>query len=184
MSHLFFYKIGSKKLPSPPLKKDLVINYGTYINNKFIGISYFKIDTDLEQSILKSIIPKNYTHLFDVFLMEINSNYIPPHTDSGTNTVINIYIDTNDATTIFYLPKKKYQQNIHTIKIKNQTNGNIFDKDSLEKMCSFKAKPNDIWILNVRLPHSVISKNTNDIRIAYSISTTMPYESVKKLFTH
>jgi hypothetical protein len=179
MSHLFFCKLGSINLP-PPIKKDFIIDYGTHVNGKFIGISYFSIDPQLENHIIQTIIPTHYQHLFNVLLMEINSDYIPPHTDSYINCVINIYIDTNDATTIFHLPKKNYQNK--SFKIKNQTDGNIFDKNSLEKICSFKAKPNDIWLLNVKLPHSVISKNTTDLRIAYSIQTNMDYESVKKIF--
>lgn len=183
MSHLFFSNIGSfkQKLPSP-VKKDFIIDYGTHINNKFIGIAYYSIDPDIEQYIINTIIPPKYRDLFNVLLMEINSDHIPPHTDSYINCVINIYIDTNDATTIFHLPKKDYnKKNIDSFKIKNQTDGNIFDKDSLEKICSFKAKPNDIWILNVKLPHSVISDNTNYLRIAYSIQTYLDYETVKKI---
>lgn len=173
-------KIGSVILPSP-IKKELIVNYGTTIDNRFVGISYYNIEPLVQKLVINKFIPKEYEHLFEVTWMEITSPYIPPHTDSHVKCVINIYIKTNDATTSFYNINKDECQ---TIKIKNQTDGNIFDEKSLEKICEFTANTNDAWLLDVKSPHSVrtLNLNSDDIRTAYCLQTKyLDYNIVKKI---
>lgn len=173
-------KIGSLILPSP-IKKELIVNYGTTVDNKFVGISYYNISFFVQKLIIKKFIPKKYEHLFEVTWMEITSPYIPPHTDSNIKCVINIYMKTNNATTSFYNIKNT---NYKTTKIKNQTDGYIFDETELEKICEFTANINDAWLLNVKTPHSVrtYNLNSNDIRTAYCLQTKyLDYNTVKKI---
>lgn len=173
-------KIGSFILPCP-IKKKLIVNYGTTIDNKFVGISYYNIVSFIQKLVIKKFIPKKYEHLFEVTWMEITSPYIPPHTDSHIKCVINIYIKTNNATTSFYTIKNTECQ---TMKIKNQTDGSIFDEKSLEKVCEFTADTNDAWLLNVKTPHSVrtTNLNSNDTRTAYCLQTKhLDYDTVKKI---
>jgi hypothetical protein len=173
------FKLKNLEL-KPPIKQQLIVNYGKVVNNKFMGISYYHIDETTQKNIMNEFIPKNYQHFFEVTWMEITSPYIPPHTDSKVNCVINIYLDTNDAVTTFY----KVNKECNTIKIANQTDGSIFDENSLEKIYQFKAKPNEVWILDIKQPHSVYSENSNidNVRTAYCVqSKVLNYESVKSI---
>lgn len=71
------------------------------------------------------------------------------------------------------------------MKIKNQTEGSIFNENNLEKICEFTADTNDAWLLNVKTPHSVYTTNLdrNDTRTAYCLQTIhLDYDIVKKCY--
>ena len=161
----------------PPITKRLTTSYGKTIDGEFIGIRYYDIPLDVSNDILKRIIPDKYRGYFNVCWFEINNDYIPPHIDSDINTVINIYVQTNTATTVFY----NTRSNSKSIKVDNQTNGAVYNPDELDEIDSFTAKPYEAWILNVKKPHSVTSPS-NGIRSAYCIQTShFSYNDLKNL---
>jgi len=160
-----FYKNITVKLPEVVGK--VITSYGFFENNYFRGICYYEIDNND----LLSIIKPEYHKYFTTSLMVITNKEILPHTDSDTTIVINIYIKTANAKTIFYKGgDKKYQLN-------NQTDGYIYDKKDLTEMFSFQAISGDIWKLNVKEIHSVECQN-NEVRIAYCLSSkNLPYNT-------
>jgi len=163
----------------PPLQheKKYRIKYGKIIDNNFKGIIYYDIHPSISNYLLDCLIPYNYKQFFTVLWFEINHGDVLPHTDSDIKTVINIYIETNQAITSFYKVKDK----CITEKLENQTNGNVYDINNLIPIYNFSANPFDIWILNVNIPHSVQSNNTK-IRTAFCLQTNLDYEYVLNLF--
>ena len=159
------------------LKKKLNNRYGKDENGYFKGISYYDVDKLINDEILK-IIPAEYRQCFKVFLMVINTDILP-HIDSNTLVAINLYLKTSGASvTTFYDVK----DNVNSVKkLENQTDGCIFDYENLVEKYKFTAKEDEVWILNVKTPHSVKCER-NDLRIAFSIqSSTVSYEQALKL---
>lgn len=142
------------------------IKFGETINHEFKGIEYFNINYKDVESLLQ-IIPYQHRNNFCLTLMRINTE-VPPHTDTGINTTINFYLQTGDYITQFYNIKTN---NPKTNQVDNQTNGFIFDKHDLIESGSFTAGQNDVWILDVTKPHSVIPKDTITERIGLSLAT-------------
>ena len=143
------------------------------------GIDYRRIwSPDAEQ--IYSVIPKRYWDDFHLTLMMINRE-IPPHTDTEIVTTINFYIDVggDDVTTQFYVPKvdepRKFQ-------IHNQTDGYIYEKEDLEPIHYFKAKPFEIWALDVKQIHGV-EGNITGTRKAVTLGTFKhKYKDVVEMF--
>ena len=140
--------------------------YGIKLENEFRGIWYNNIE-DEENCSLKACIPKEHRDLFNLHLMQINS-IIFPHTDSNGSCAINFYMHTNKCITQFYEPK----ENSKAKKIKNQTDGNVYELSDLDMGPSFMAQPGDVYLLNVSKPHSV-SPPTDEatLRTAFCLST-------------
>jgi hypothetical protein len=127
---------------------------------------------DVKLPILKRFFG-DHSNNYDLTLMVINHHVIPPHIDSGTLTVINIYIQKGDAITIFY-----EKMGIPTeYKLLNQTDGGMYNPNELQKIFSFKAKPFEAWILDVSKIHSV-TMHKPDIQIAYCIMSTSSFNIV------
>ena len=157
-------------------KKTLNVRYGEEdINGHFHGISYYSVEKDIKSKILK-VLPENLRDKFEVLLMVINTQEIPPHVDSNCLATINFYIKTGKGQTYFYkeiTPSKK-------IKIKNQTDGYIIDKSCLQEFFSFEAQENEAYILNTKVPHSV---KCETLRIAFVLQSYIhSYEEVIKMF--
>jgi hypothetical protein len=113
--------------------------------------------------------------------MKIDTMYqsiVLPHTDSKIASTINFYISTASSVTEFYTvdtSKLKYTQ------IFNQTDGVVFDKSCLKSAGSFMANPGEAWLLDVSQPHSVVSFNTGENRIAMVLQSSIyPYARVKE----
>ena len=106
--------------------------------------------------------------------MRINTT-IPPHTDSGIKSTINIYLKTDNCLTQFYKFKNDKPK---TEQVENQTDGFIFDENDLEKTTSFIAKPNEAWLLDVSLPHSVVPQGQFEDRMAVAIGSSLDYNTV------
>lgn len=92
-----------------------------------------KILKQLPDQILKKEVP-------GIFFMKMpkpcpQSEFVPPHVDRGRRAAINIYIECGGETTSFY-----------DVDLENKT---LVCKEQ------FTAKPNDIILLNVTVPHSV-----------------------------
>ena len=107
--------------------------------------------------------------------MRIN-DIVPPHTDSGINSTINIYLDTGDCTTQFY---EFGTDNPKTKQVGGQSDGFIYDENDLIKTNSFNAKPYEAWLLDVTKPHSVKPGKDFKERTAIAISSTLCYDKVK-----
>ena len=152
--------------------------YGTNDNGIFEGISYYNLPDDIKSEILNSIIPDEHKHYFDVKLMIINKKEVPPHVDSGAMVAINFYLTTcGETITSFY--KEIESSSINKTKIDNQTDGYMIDNKNLVNNFSFVAKKDEVWILDVKKPHSVKCELSNEIRIAFNIlSRDLSYESV------
>jgi hypothetical protein len=151
----------------------VLIKYGIHDNNKFNGIYYNDIRNKYNFINAFDVIPRRYRE--DFFLVQlIATSVIPPHTDSDTKATINFYIDTGNYTTKFYKFKNKVEASSY--KLPTQTDGSIFFEHDLEVVNSFDAEPNDIYLLNVAVPHGVIANsNTNSsvIRNVLSLQTNL-----------
>lgn len=162
-------------------KSDLKVSYGLEVDGIWKGIKYFKLKYINEVKV-RSILPEVIRTDFDLLVMEIN-NRIPPHTDSGILSSINIYIESEPCTTQFY----SFKENHDTLQIENQTNGKLFRLNNLTLENSFVAKPNEIWLLDVTKPHSVfpIDENTKTVkRVAICLqSSKHSFDDVKRLIT-
>lgn len=139
------------------------------------GIAYHHVDFDNFD--MFDIVPIEYKDYFTVTLMRVNCA-IPPHTDSGIKSTINIYIDTEDCVTQFYKFKTLEPG---TQQVDNQTDGFIFDEHDLEKTNSFVAKTAQAWLLDVSQPHAVIPPAKFNERTAVAISSTLAYNVVQDI---
>jgi len=165
------------------LNKEFIINDYTIkeVQTSFMksgkGIAYHYVD--FNKFNMFDIIPEKYRDYFFVTMMCINTQ-IPPHSDSGIKSNINIYLKTDNCLTQFYKFKNNTPQ---TEQVKNQTDGFIFNENDLEKTNSFIAKTNEAWLLNVSLPHSVIPQGRFEDRMAVAMSSTLCYDEVKQILT-
>lgn len=152
--------------------------YGTNDNGIFEGVSYYNLPDDIKSEILNSIIPDEYKKHFDVKLMIINKKEVPPHVDSGAMVAINFYLTTCGETTTLFYKEIESSASIKT-NIDNQTDGYMIDSKNLVNIFSFVAKKDEVWILDVKKPHSVKCELSNEIRIAFNIlSHDLSYELV------
>lgn len=166
-------KLCDIELPPATIEKNLRIQYGFEVDGVFRGVSYYNVTDEIKIPLLKRFFGDDY-HKYDVTLMIINNQIVPPHTDSGTVTVINIYIETGDAITTFYEKKGTPTE----YKLLNQTDGSIYHPDELKQIFSFTAKPFEAWLLDVSKIHSVTMNNPG-IRMAYSIMSTESFDTVR-----
>jgi hypothetical protein len=139
--------------------KQHVVSYGN-------SISYAVVSTPLND--IFSLVPERYRKDFILLVMEISGN-IPPHTDSKILSTINIYLKSDNCKTTFYEIVTNTPQ---TTQIKNQTNGKMFDLNSLKSIGEFVAKNNEAWLLDVSIPHSVTSTESTINRIAVCLQST------------
>lgn len=105
--------------------------------------------------------------------MTIITDYVPPHVDNGMQTGINFYVQTADAVTSFWHAKTPHRRK----RLVCQTDGYVVHEDDVELAGNFKAKPGEIWVLNVKAIHSVRSA-PRALRIAYQLQTQLPYADV------
>lgn len=174
-----FAKLNKQLQLSVP-NLDVIINrFGaTKSDGSFGGIAYYDIDPEMTQYLKDALIPVEYHSEFEVNGMLINEKNIPPHTDSDTLTSINIYVKTAKAVTKFY--NVKYDD-LLVEKLKTQTDGKIYSFDQIEEDSSFIAEPGDIWVLDVKRPHSVhcyVKEN----RYAYVVqSDSLNFQQVKEI---
>tara|TARA_R100000353_G_scaffold24732_2_gene21272 strand:+ start:114 stop:635 length:522 start_codon:yes stop_codon:yes gene_type:complete len=173
---VYFKKLDLKlDIPSYEVGKR-ELEYGFDIDNKFNGLWYsnLKIDNEID------FIPERYKSDFYLQFLEANS-YILPHSDSGVNTVINFYVETNNCVTQFY----EIKDNAKPYQIDNQTDGHVYNLDDLVETDFFIAEPGDIYILDVSKVHSVIPLGDEQInRKAICFSTDkLNFTELVKVFT-
>jgi hypothetical protein len=111
-------------------------------------ISYF--DAELTAGGVFYVLPLRYRPDFHLAVMDI-TDAVPPHTDSEINCTINFYVETEPCVTKFY----RSEGNSVTLKIPDQTNGRIYDKDNLVCTGEFMAKSGDAYLLDVTKIHAV-----------------------------
>jgi hypothetical protein len=153
----YFLKLDKKHnfKNSSFIVKDEVVRYGVEHNGKFYGIKYFEVDWQDQVSPL-NFFPESIRNLLRIRYMMINHSVVP-HTDSQIDMTVNFYMNTTDEETNFYEPLVKDPK---IMKLQNQTNGSVFDIEQLEKKCSFTAKEDEIFLLNVGKIHSVMKNDT------------------------
>jgi hypothetical protein len=157
---------------------EVLHQFGKTINGNWVGISYYKVDKVIEEK-LKSLLPEKYRHLFEVNYMVINSPYIPPHTDNKISTTINFYVNTADAVTKFHT--KKYDVQLSSEKLPEQSNGRLYKPEELDIVSEFIAKPNEVYLLDVQKIHSVHC-NKQENRTAYCVQSLLSFEKCLEIF--
>ena len=125
------------------------INYGLEINNQFHGIWYDEITNSEDIDFKKFVNNKDCK----INLLQANS-YIPPHTDSDIEAIINFYIRTDRCITQFYYPNDDPEAVAEGVDA--QTDGAVFHEGYMKKSVRFMAHPGDAYLLDVSKPHSVI----------------------------
>jgi hypothetical protein len=84
---------------------------------------------------------------------------VTPHRDKGTNIALNLYLETDDATTIFYKEIKPDITHEYVKHIKPYSPA----LDNIVETCRFTAQPKDLYLLNVNEIHG-IQKTTSVAR--------------------
>jgi hypothetical protein len=137
-------------------------------NEIFKGITYHAIDNSNNH--LLDIIPNTFKNSFSIFYLTINCP-IRPHIDHGPKTSINFYLESNNYKTTFY----SFIDESKPKKIPLDTN-------NLTEVDSFIANDNEVWILNISKPHSVlpINKKSSE-RTAICLQTKLEYNTVLKI---
>ena len=155
---------------------NLEISYGVDTNEGFRGIQYLSVSTSQKDKILE-LIPEQHRDKFELSLMRINA-CVPIHTDSGTKCTINFYIEPNGYKTSFYKP---IVEEPRVFRIKNQTDGAIFNPEDLIEVSSFIAEPNEVFLLDVTKPHGIVGDASKE-RIAITLgSQILTYEEVLEI---
>ena len=144
-------------IPEYDIKQHVVL----YANK----ISYAVVSTPLND--IFSLVPERYRKDFELLIMEVSGN-VPPHTDSRILSTINIYIKPDNCKTTFY---EIITIDPKTMQIANQTNGKLFELDSLKVIGDFVAKKDEAWLLDVSIPHSVTSITFPINRIAVCLQS-------------
>jgi len=165
---MFFSKLTKDISVGQLAPEHLHIRYGRPgPDGIFRGIQYHTAAGDV--SSMYQILPEKYRTDFSPLLMSINRD-VPPHTDSGILATINLYLTAGYCETVFYRPKP--EGGIVAEKLPNQTNGAIFDINSLDKMASFTAQDGESYILDVTHPHGVYNRSPNPtVRRALALQT-------------
>lgn len=159
---------------------ELLHQFGKAIDGNWLGISYYKVDSEIEER-LKSYIPEKYRSFFQVNYMIINSSYIPPHIDDKISTTINFYVNTADAVTRFF--DKKQVNQTSSEKLPEQSNGRIYKSEDLNLVSEFIAKPNEVYLLDVQKLHSVsCSKQENRTSYCLQSHIGITYEKCLEIF--
>ena len=130
------------------------------------GIRYSEVLLEQFADIF-NLIPQRYQKDFCLLIMEVDTA-IPPHTDSGINVTVNVYIETDNCITQFYDLKSNTPR---TFQVNNQTDGYLYNEEDLYKTDSFLANPGECWLLDVTKIHSVIPSGKFNKRTALSLAT-------------
>ena len=151
-------------------------HYSVEKSGKTVGIGYFGVDI-FDPNVFCNYIPERYIKDFIFQHMKINYR-IPPHIDSDIKATLNFYLKTDNCETVFYTIK----ENTKSFKFENQTNGSSYAYDDLNKVDSFVAHNNEVWLLDVTIPHSVETTQTDIYRHAIVVQTNVyTFHQVKEI---
>jgi hypothetical protein len=142
-------------------EKKLIDQYhGKYTVYKQVDFPYKAILNHFPKKLLQNEIPIVHWQTFE------GGSLVPPHVDKGRLCAINYYIQTNNEKTITYR-KKRDGARLETINgiITNES----FIPEWIEEEDTFIAKCEDLYLLDVSKPHSVINM-TEHARISISFS--------------
>lgn len=126
-------------------------------------LQYYQLnDTDFLNSfpMFSTIKPDN------ILIAEINgSGSIGPHIDHGPKCVLNWYVHSNNALTMFY----KSKDNSVPFKAEGEDEAKLYNLNDLELYDLFTAKDNDVYLLDVTKIHAVSSpKHGNRLFLSLS----------------
>lgn len=160
----------------PPFRSgDGLYKYGEVVEGKFHGINYARAFISHIPA-LQAIVPDPWFNMISHTHMTVNRR-VPPHTDSGICTAVNIYYNTCNCRTQFY----EINNAEDSFQLDNQTNGRIYNEAALTPTHSFTAAPGEVWLLDVTQVHSVEPESSAPIfRNALSLHTTVPFGIIKE----
>lgn len=176
-----FFRIDSKLDTAPVVLGQEDMRYGQMHDGVFRGLIYHAVDRATQQRCL-DIVPEKHRHLFSVSHLTINHGEITPHTDSNVLVSINVYLRAGGFKTTFYRPNRA---DVVGGKIKNQTNGRVYDPACLEAIGDFSAQDGEIWALDVSQIHGVTNHEyqydcTRDILVIQT--SQLKFDSVAEIF--
>ena len=152
-----FYRLGRITDIPKFTTGDGITKFGEVVDGKFMGINYSRAFVAFSDA-LSSVIPRFAFESAEKTLMTINRE-VPPHTDSGIQCAINVYLKTSNCLTQFYDIEGEPQ----TFQIENQTNGSILKPECLKPADSFVAEAGEVYLLNVKQPHAVKAQRPGPI---------------------
>ena len=165
--NLEFYKLKYKFKEEPYCGTLLQTSYDLNEGGEFKGIKYY--DVVLKTDSIWRYVPEQYRKDFYTSMMWINTE-VPPHTDTSDKVVINADVRPENCITEFY----KFKSDIpKTKQITNQTDGYLFDKEDLIINSNFMAEKNDVYILDVTKPHSVVPQGPFEERVIIQLGTSI-----------
>lgn len=152
---MFFEKIKFKLKEEPDferLKGSVVTCYG---RSPRPVLTYYKInDIEYFNSLLPDEMPWGSIHPLHAQVAEIidpSGGHLLPHIDHNISACANYYIQTGGSTTHFYNLKENGKGFIYP----GRTTANIFPLDQVDRLDSFTANSEDLFLLDVSSIHSV-----------------------------
>lgn len=160
----------------PPFHSgDGLHKYGEVVQGRFYGINYARAFISHIPA-LEDIVPDPWFNMTSHTHMTVNCR-VPPHTDSGICTAVNVYYNTCNCRTQFY----EINDAENSFQLDSQTNGRIYNEAALTPTHSFTAAPGEVWLLDVTQVHSVEPASSAPIcRNALSLHATVPFDIIKK----
>lgn len=110
-----------------------------------------------------------------VFISSIGP--VTPHVHLEEECVINLYIDANNADTIFY---EGAIVAINDPELRNTHKYIMSEEKLLKPVESFRAESGEIWVLNTGQPHAVIADDGFRSRWAVQIYLSIPFAETLK----
>lgn len=115
-----------------------------------------------------------------VFISSVGS--VTPHVHLEEDCVINLYVTTNSAETVFY---EGAVVAVNDPELRNTHKYIVPDKTLLKPVERFKAEAGEIWVLNTGQPHAVVAADPCKDRWVVQIYLGMPYtKTVEILCDH
>lgn len=157
------------------------------ITNNFVPASFRieNVEKEIEKSFL-SLLPEKLKNFeipqVQMFIVDrttsdqTQSNRLTIHKDYGRNSTINCYFKTNGEKTILY---DALETGIQLYSREHRIlTPRIYKPEWVIEKSSFVPESNEIYVLNVSKPHTVININKYSKRIAISYSFKMSYENL------
>ena len=146
-----FKKIGSVSNDDITILKKQ-IEFSTRPDNKeWFGIRYYDVNSP-HLKVLYNLIPKEVHQDFYASLLVINDD-LPAHTDIVETACFNCYIRPGGYTTSFYDSKT----NAVGITYADHGEGHTYDLSDLIFKGSFQAQPLEIYLINNKMIHGVLT---------------------------
>jgi hypothetical protein len=115
---------------------------------------------------IKSKLPESFRSWIRSVRVTSFLDPMPYHRDHGGFVCINYYLVTDGDRTIYYTEKS----NATPFYAVNQKTANLYNPEDLVEQCSFKALPNDCYLLNIGEIHTVDIGNKDAVRKAIQLT--------------